>query len=127
MAVLKAILRGMTTLAQSRQAGRSHQWIDGRSLALHEEVARLLEEQPELLAKAKSNLARWIQQRLPDVPAVMQEWQSILDTWPIEQILALLRSPDENARRLRQSSPFCGFLSPEKRKEIFKMYEAQRA
>jgi hypothetical protein len=87
----------------------------------------MLQQKPELLGKAKTTLARWIQQREPDVPAVLGEWQNILETWPLEKILELLRSPEEDARRLRQSSPFCGFLTPEKRLAIFKEYEAIRA
>ncbi len=110
-----------------RRAVRSHEWIDRRSLALHEEVAGILEQQPELLHKAKETLARWIQQQQPNEPAVMREWQNILESWPLEKILELLRSSSEEARRLRQSSPFCGFLTAEKRLAIFKEYEALRA
>jgi hypothetical protein len=117
----------MRIAEQPRQSGRSHEWIDQRSLALHEEVAQMLQQKPELLGKAKTTLARWIEQRPTDVPAVLVEWQNILETWPIEKTLELLRSPDEDARRLRQSSPFCGFLTPEKRLEILKEYEALRA
>ena len=38
-----------------------------------------------------------------------------------------LASSDENTRRLRQSSPFCGILSPEERLAILKEYESRRA
>lgn len=117
----------MRIAEQPRQSGRSHEWIDRRSLALHEDVARMLHQQPELLRKAKTTLERWIQQQQPDVPAVLREWQSILETWPLGKILELLRSPEEDARRLRQSSPFCGYLTPERRLAILKEYEALRA
>jgi hypothetical protein len=52
------------------------------------------------------------------------EWQEILENWPLEKVLGLLTSFDEEARRLRQSSPFCGILSQEERLAIFKEYEA---
>jgi hypothetical protein len=106
---------------------RSHEWIDRRSLALEEEVARMLREQPELLNRAKANLERWISQRQPDVPKVMLEWHDILYNWPFEEILSLLTRFDEEARHLRQSSPFCGILPPEKRMAIINEYEALRA
>jgi hypothetical protein len=113
--------------SQRSSGPRTHEWIDRRSLALHEAVAGKLQQQPDLLQKAKTNLTRWIQQRQPTIPAVLREWQRILETWPIEKILELLRSSDQEARRLRQSSPFCGILSAEERVAIFKEYEALRA
>lgn len=103
---------------------RTHEWIDQRSLALDQAIADKLQQQPELLEKARANLQRWIQQQQPAVPSVFREWQRILDTWTIENILDLLRSSNQEARRLRQSSPFCGILSQEERIAIFKAYEA---
>ena len=38
---------------------RSHEWIDERSLALHEAVAAKLEREPQLLDIARANLQRW--------------------------------------------------------------------
>jgi hypothetical protein len=35
-------------------------------------------------------------------------------------------SSEEQPRRLRQSSPFCGILSPKERLAVFKEYEARR-
>ena len=42
------------------------------------------------------------------------------------EILDLLRSDTEDARRLRQSSPFCGILSEEERLAVFREYETAR-
>ena len=116
----------MRIAEQSRLSGRprTHEWIDQRSLALDQAIAQKLQQRPDLLQKAKTNLVRWVQQQQPAVPAVLREWQKILETWPLEKILELLRSSDQEARRLRQSSPFCGVLSPEERLAIFKEYEA---
>jgi hypothetical protein len=107
--------------------GRSHEWIDQRSLALDREIAGMLRSQPELLERARTTLARWIEQRQPAVPPVLLEWREILDHWPLDRILMFLESADETARRLRQSSPFCGILSPERRLAIFKEYESLAA
>lgn len=103
---------------------RSHQWIDQRSLALHEAVAVKLELQPQLLNVARANLQRW-----PDahpVPA-FAEWRDLIDRLPLSQLLALLRSTSETAARLRQSSPFAGVLSPAERQSILSRYESRRA
>src|ERR1039458_4284314 len=106
---------------------RSHEWIDQRSLAMGRAIAGKVRAQPALFQIAKDNLKRWIQQRQPDVPIVLQEWQEILTQWPVEKILDLLTSDDENARRLRQSSPFAGVLSQEERRSIFDDYEPRPA
>jgi hypothetical protein len=54
------------------------------------------------------------------------EWREILDHWALERILELLTSSNEQPRRLRQSSPFCGILSPQDRVAVLKEYEARR-
>jgi hypothetical protein len=103
---------------------RSHEWIDRRSLALHEAVAARLEAQPELLEVARANLQRRLQVR--SVPA-LREWQDLLDRVTLPDLLAVLRSPSEAAARLRQSSPFAGVLTPEERQSILSRHEPRRA
>jgi hypothetical protein len=102
---------------------RSHEWIDRRSLALHEAVAAKLEASPELLGVARSNLARWLAHRQT---AALREWQTLLDERSVDQIVRLLRSDDETARRMRQSSPFAGVLSARERLAILQHYDARR-
>lgn len=103
---------------------RSHQWIDRRSLALHEAVAAKLEAQPQLLEVARDNLRRWLG---TNSAPVLREWWLVLDATPLPALLALLRSPDEEAARLRQSSPFAGLLTPDERQSILSEYESRRA
>lgn len=103
---------------------RSHEWIDQRSLALHEAVAAKLEARPELLDVARANLQRWL---AASPVAALREWQEFLDRTSLPDLLALLRSPDEQAARLRQSSPFAGLLSPKERRAILDDYESRRA
>ncbi|MCS7338591.1 MAG: hypothetical protein NZ739_10205 [Verrucomicrobiae bacterium] len=90
-------------------------------------IAEKLAAQPELLERAVRTLERWIQQRQPNPPPVLLEWQRILRDWPFQKILELLRSDSPEARRLRQSSPFCGILDEEERLQILRDYEAKRA
>ncbi len=102
----------------------SHEWIDQRSLALHTEVAQMIRGKPELLTRAKANLQRWIQNQKPPVSAALREWDVILKNSTLEEVLSLITRDDEDARRLRQSSPFCGILTQERRLAIFQEYEA---
>jgi type II secretory pathway component PulL len=104
-------------------AVRSHEWIDRRSLALHEAVAAKLEAQPQLLDIARRNLDRWLK---TNRAAGLREWRTILDSASLPDVLALLRSPSEKATRLRQSSPFAGLLTSEERRLIMASYESRR-
>ncbi|MGO8927093.1 MAG: hypothetical protein ACLQU3_09420 [Limisphaerales bacterium] len=106
---------------------RTHEWIDQRSLALDLAIAEKLRAQPALLGRARLTLERWLQQREPLAPPVLREWQEILAHWPLSRILELLTAGNETARRLRQSSPFCGILTPGERWAILKEYESRRA
>ena len=103
---------------------RTHEWIDQRSLAFDRAIAEKLRADPFLLGRAQRTLERWLQQRRSAPPPVLAEWHDILVGWPLDRILDLLTSADENARRLRQSSPFCGILTPEERLAILKEYES---
>jgi hypothetical protein len=103
---------------------RSHQWIEQRSLALHEAVAAKLEAHPQLMDVARRNLERWLQQN----PATaLREWRRILDSTPLPGVIELLRSPSDEATRLRQSSPFAGLLTTEERRAIMGAYESRRS
>ena len=106
---------------------RSHEWIDQRSLAFDRAIAGMIRAQPDLLHHAQAVLDRWMQQRQPAVPPALLQWHEILSRWPLEKILDLLTSAEEEPRRLRQSSPFCGILSPQARLAILKEYESRRA
>lgn len=116
----------------SRQGGwviytrlvRSHAWIDARSLALHEAVAARLEANPALIDRASANLRRWLGARTE--PAWL-EWQRLLETASLPELLALLRSSDDHAAWLRQSSPFAGLLTREERQAILDHYGSRRA
>jgi hypothetical protein len=103
---------------------RSHDWLDRRSRALHEAVAAKLEARPELLTVARMNLERWLS---VNRAAALLEWQRVLEDTPLRDLLALLRADDERARRLRQSSPFAGVLSPDERQAILDRHDPRRA
>ena len=103
---------------------RSHQWIEQRNLALHEAVAAKLEAHPQLLDVARRNLERWLNQ---DPATAFREWRRMLDSTPLADVVALLRSSSDEATRLRQSSPFAGLLTTEERCAIMGASESRRA
>jgi hypothetical protein len=73
----------------------THEWIDQRSLAMDKKIAQAIKRNPELLQQARATLSRWIQQRKPNEPAIFQEWQRILTTSSVVEILDLLTSDDQ--------------------------------
>ena len=99
-------------------AMKSHEQIDRRSLALARAVADAIDRDPSGigLERARATCRRWYQET--PSPAVA-EWSRILEReW--EAIRPRLLDPGEEGRRLRQSSPFCGILSPRERWAIYR-------
>jgi len=95
----------------------SHSAIDARSLEMDRLIAKRLRENPEILDRAKRVLHRWLQSCDESVRPVFEEWRGILDG-PISDVFAALEGNDERSVRLRQSSPFCGILTPAERTAI---------
>ena len=102
-----------------------HSTIDRRSLFMHREMAQMIREKPELYSQVRTTLARWNSMDSP-VSLARAEWQTILDTKSLEDVLEIICRDDENGQRLRQSSPFC-IISQERRAAIFKEFEAKHA
>lgn len=99
-----------------------HRRLDERAFALHEAVAAKLENDPSLLAIAKANIDRWARRGVRST--YFTQWQRILDG-PLSGVLEILRSTDENAVSLRQSSPFAGILSESERLAIHHAFAAR--
>jgi hypothetical protein len=85
-----------------------------------------IRQAPSLLQIARNNIDRWIElhDRGPLDPTL--EWKSIFENSTFEEILNWLDREDDEAIRLRQSSPFAGILSDEERMTILKRYEPAR-
>jgi hypothetical protein len=101
-------------------AVRTHQAIDQRSLALARAIVEQVDADPcrRGLQKAVETCARWVRENPSDAAV---EWTAILrKNWA--DIRAILLEASEEARRLRQSSPFCGVLSPRKRWDIYRRF-----
>ncbi len=105
-----------------------HELTDEISLAIGRRVAMRLNQQPELLRIARDNLDRWARLNA-DAPGLLRcyaEWRGILDR-PLEEICDLLRSDSEEARRLRQNSPFAGVISPREVWELKRHFRHETA
>ena len=96
-----------------KSAIMKHSETDQVSLELGRRVAERLRWQPELVAFARANLARWSRQNTsaPSLLRCYAEWQKILSR-PVDEICDLLCAETDNAQRLRQNSPFAGVLPP---------------
>ena len=97
----------------------THGRIEERSILLRRVIAQRVSENPALLDAARANLRRWVGRdggRL-----YWTEWENMLKG-SLDDLLAFMVSPSEKARRLRQSSPFCGILTPRERWKIYESF-----
>lgn len=115
-------MRARTEWVSSDQAAggsySQHRLIEARSLALHCRIAQKINSDPTLLNVAKRNLQAWSAKHVDNPPRYLAEWRRILGRpWP--EIAALITEQNEDAVRLRQSSPFAGVLTPAERKVVY--------
>ena len=97
-----------------------HQRIDRQVAAMHRVIAeRLRSGDLSPLERARSNLKRWEGQFGGTLPAAYLEWLPFLDSG-LDCVLRVLEGSDQNAIRIRSSSPFTGVLSPRERWEILR-------
>jgi hypothetical protein len=89
-----------------------------RSIALHQAVAERLREDPGLIDRARDRVDAWLAEGL--VHRVYSEaWRDLL-SGPFDRLLAVLTRDDDDARTLRQCSPFAGVLDPRTRWRILR-------
>lgn len=105
--------------------GTGRRLAEARSLALHQEVARRIEERPELIDTARARVADWL-----DSGAVPRPWA---EAWARElagttaEVVAAITDPDERGQSLRQTSPFAGVIDPRTRWRILRRHRAGAA
>jgi hypothetical protein len=105
-----------------------HEIVDDRSLEMDRVIAGKIRANPKLIQIALTNIERWLAN--PDYSEsnrqALMEWKNIIENSSVGVLATLLESSSDEARRLRQSSPFCGILTPDERQAIFQKYEALR-
>jgi hypothetical protein len=106
-----------------------HTMIDARNRELHQIIAGKIRQNPALIQQVQKILARWL--RAMDQSergySSLVEWQRLLEKQPLNQVLDFISSEDEEACRLRQSTPFVGLLTDQERLAVFRKYEAFRS
>jgi excisionase family DNA binding protein len=96
-----------------------------RSLRLHQALlAHLLTEPDAVIAKARDNLNRWTAMHRPDgmTTRYLEEWKRVLNDG-LDAIVDVVISPSQEARELRQNSPFAGVLPDETRLGVLKTFK----
>ena len=93
---------------------------DYQSLLMHVEAVRLLKQNPRLVQRAVSTLARWRETADPRSYQLLDEWRRILD----QREWRLAVAPDERGNQLRQASPLATLLPEEKRLGIIRRVKA---
>ena len=119
----KVVSKWQPVSADNQAAYSDHRVLDARSLAMHCRITRKIEQNMELLERARGNLQRWSETVSGPLPEYIKEWREILDQpWP--DIAVFITSFSDDAVRLRQSSPFAGVLAPKERKQIYDAFRA---
>lgn len=103
-----------------------HEIIDKINAAQDRAVASKLRKDPGLLRAARRNLNRWMARDGKAIRPVFREWDLILKRLTPAEIADFLRSDTSMAKRLRQSSPFAGLLTPQEDGTIRRKYEKTR-
>ena len=94
-----------------------HDRLDERRRRTHVAIVRKIDDDPSLLGVASRNIERWVRWS-GYLPAAYAEWLTILEQ-PWSTVRTLLLATDEDAKRLRQSTPFVGILSKDERRSIY--------
>ena len=106
-----------------------HEVIDERNYEMHQVIADLLRRDPAKLQRAN----RWIDRRMADpeysvqLKGALREWLDLMEGEGLEGVLRVLTDRDEDATRMRQSSPFACLMPQDERTRIMRRYESLRA
>lgn len=94
---------------------------DRRSLHLHAAISKRIADDPEAaLGRARQNL-KTMGKANPGASPLLREWRRILDAG-VDRVLRVLADPGEDARELRQVTPFAGMLTARERQEAIRSF-----
>lgn len=94
----------------------AHRLAEKRSLAYHRVVAERMLADPAVVERARERVRDWAASGI--APYYARAWERVL-ALPVERIRELLLDDTEEARSLRQATPFAGVLSPRERWHIW--------
>jgi excisionase family DNA binding protein len=95
-----------------------------KSLRLHQALLTPMLAEPDVvIAKARHNLNRWSGMHRPDgmTARYLEDWKQILNAG-LDAIVHVVVSPTQEARELRQNSPFAGVLPDETRRQVLRNF-----
>lgn len=92
--------------AQGAVGRRSHRDADEALLDRARRAAAALERRPELVRKARDEVAKRLVTAPPPESKTLREWQDILNSMSVSRLRKWLVGRSERATRLRQSMPF---------------------
>ncbi len=96
---------------------------DRRSRLIHSYIADMIRAKPELLAIARERIGKQIANDPPKHPKhAAYEWQNILATWSLDDILNFMVADTERADQLRSSTPFQGYFDNKERWKLHKAF-----
>lgn len=98
---------------------RNHRTAELQALAYHRLIARRLDR--PIVNDARRRLRRWRKDGRIH-PRWADEWESIL-ALPLPRIAKLISADTEQARELRQTSPFAGVLTEQERRRLLRVVE----
>lgn len=103
-----------------------HRRNEELSLRYHQAIAEELRADPDrVLAIARNTLARWMDNhRGTGAMWYLEQWDALLRESQ-ETLLELMASPSQEARDMRQCSPFAGVLSNRRRLGILSEFSRE--
>jgi hypothetical protein len=104
---------------------RLHALAEERSLEIHRLVAEELRRDPGRLEPFRERVRGWLADGSVH-PTYAERWWRIL-SGPLEGVIAVLMDPGEEARALRQVSPFAGLIDPRTRWEVWRRVRKRSA
>ena len=93
-----------------------HRLAEQRSLAYHRAIVEHLRSDPAVLTGARERVRGWLEQGTSLYYA--RKWHGLL-FGPLDALLAVLVDESDDARALRQATPFAGVLDPRVRWRIW--------
>ena len=95
-----------------------HRLAEERSIAFHRAVAQKIASEPLVLSAARARVEQWLARGTPH-PVYAREWERIL-ALPLAELSSALVDPSEEARALRQVTPFAGALPARERWDLWR-------
>ena len=92
------------SLLAKKQAGVMR--MRDRQKRVHERMAKLVEERPEMITKAVTKVVQRLENSGAATREIYNEWYLILTTWSRERIALMLRDDSSSTEQLRACAPF---------------------